>query len=125
MNLLKQNTEVHLWDVHTLKRCQDKVQQTLDNLDRREARFKTYCEFYKLGNGTQREQDELKRLMNETLFPIQDIYIIFSLLDPLEKAQIPKLEKNELEKRKADIQRLFFEAQAVQSESQALRRRPT
>lgn len=122
---MKQNTEVHLWDVHILKRCQDKIQQTLDNLDRREARFKAYCEFYKLSNGMQREQDELKRLMNETLFPIQDIYIIFSLLDPLEKAQMPRLEKNELEKRKGDIQRLFFEARAVQSESQALRRRPT
>ena len=87
-------------DKKILRRCQEKIQQTLDNFERREARFKAYCEFYRLGDGRHAEQLELNHILQETLQPIKDIYIIYALLDEAERKEMPALDEHDLSERK-------------------------
>ncbi|MBT2569846.1 hypothetical protein [Planococcus sp. ISL-110] len=100
-------------DEATLKRCHEKVSKVLTELTMMETRFLAYCEFYKASIGIHKEWEKMQEVYKETLRPMQDIYIIYSLLDEFEREQMPALDKESLSDRRQRIEHSYWEASAA------------
>lgn len=89
-------------DAKTMRRCQEKIEKVLKNLNHNEKRYKAFCEFYSFGKGTEAEHEQLRKTMYEVLQPIKDVYIIYALLEEDERQQMPALDKEDLSRRKQE-----------------------
>lgn len=100
-------------DPVTLKRCCEKISNTLAELNKMEARFLAYCNFYKASLGIYKEREKLEEVYKETLQPIKDVYILYALLEEEERKQMPAFDREHLSERRHQIDLMYWRTLAA------------